>query len=103
NFGNETTNADYGIVTNGDRLAFNDERITVTQYAINTNAWIIHLPMSQEIRNGGGTPVSRTESFYDDETFSGGNVGLVTIGNLTLNRAYIDPVSGTFVNAARNK
>src|SRR5262249_18014197 len=36
NFGNQTTNADYGIVENGDRSAFNDERITTTEYAINT-------------------------------------------------------------------
>ena len=36
-----------------------------------------------------GAVIARSESFYDDETFSGNNFGVVTIGNLTLQRAWI--------------
>ena len=48
NYGNETTNADYGIVENGGRSAFHDERIITTEYAINTNAWLLRRPARQE-------------------------------------------------------
>jgi hypothetical protein len=87
NFGNRTLDADYGIVEEGNRAAFDDERITTTEYAINTNAWILRTPARQEIRDENGNVISRLDSFYDDETFSGINLGIVTIGNLTLKRA----------------
>src|SRR5439155_19829211 len=35
NYGNQRRQADYGIVVNGNRSAFNDERVTVTEYALN--------------------------------------------------------------------
>jgi RHS repeat-associated protein len=101
-YGNETTNADYGIVVDGDRSAFDDERITTTEYAINTNVWILRLPSRQEIQDEHGVVISRVESFYDDETFSGTNLGQVTIGNLTLKREWIDAADRTnFVASTR--
>jgi len=103
-FGNETTNANYGIVENGDRTAFDDERVIVTTYALNTNAWIVRLPARQEVQDENGVVTSRTENFYDDETFAGDNFGQVTLGNLTLMRAWIDPASPTnYIKASRSK
>jgi YD repeat-containing protein len=102
NYGNETTNADYGIVVDGNRGAFNDERITVTEYALNTNAWILHRPARQEIQNLNGAVISQMEYYYDDESFSGNNFGQVTIGNLTLTRAWTDPANAAaYVKASR--
>ena len=104
NYGNQTTNADYGIVENGDRTAFNDERITTIEYALNTNAWLLRHPARQEIKDLSGNVISRVESYYDDETFSGNNFGLLSIGNLTLTRAWINPSnSAAYVKAARTK
>lgn len=103
-YGNVTRQADYGIVVNGDRSAFDDERTTVTEYAINLERWILRAPKRQEIQDENGAVVSRTESYYDDETFSGANFGLVTVGNLTLTRAWTDssnPIA--FINTARMK
>lgn len=101
-YGNQTLAADYGIVENGDRSAFNDERIKVTDYALNTNAWLVREPARVEIRDLSGMPVSRTEYYYDDETFSGANFGQVTIGNLTLTRAWVTPSNSTaYVQASR--
>lgn len=94
-FGNQTRHADYGIVENGDRSAFDDERITVTQYAINTNAWILRTVAVQELRDEKDAVVSRSEHFYDDETFSGDNLGIVTVGNLTLKRDWVSPSNST--------
>ncbi len=104
NYGNETTNADYGIVVNGDRSAFNDERITVTEYALNTNAWILHRPARQEIQNLNGAVISQMEYYYDDESFSGANFGQIAVGNLTLTRAWINPAnSAAYTAASRTK
>jgi YD repeat-containing protein len=104
NYGNQTRMADYGIVVTGNRSAFNDERVTTTQYAINTNAWILRHPARQEIADYNGLVVSRVESYYDDESFSGNNFGLVTIGNLTLTRAWVNAAdSSAYIKATRTK
>ena len=103
-FGNQTRSADYGVVEDGDRSAFNDERITVTEYAINTDRWILRLPKRAEVQDENGAVISRSEIFYDDETFAGDNLGSVTIGNLTLKREWIDSaVPSAFVMSARTK
>ncbi|MCZ7639104.1 MAG: FG-GAP-like repeat-containing protein [Verrucomicrobia bacterium] len=103
-YGNQTRLADYGVVVDGDRSAFNDERITTTEYAINTNAWILRLPARQETKDEHGAVISRAEFFYDDETFSGSNWGILTIGNLTMKREWIDPATrARYVTAARTK
>ena len=104
NYGNQTRQADYGIVVNGDRNAFNDERVTVTEYALNLDRWIIRHPKRSEIQDENGAVISRVESYYDDESFSGTNFGRVTIGNLTLTRAWIDPSKpSAYVSSARAK
>jgi YD repeat-containing protein len=103
-YGNQTRQADYGIVVNGDRSAFDDERVAVTEYALNPGLWIVRRPARQEIQDENGAVISRTEYFYDDETFSGTNFGQVTIGNLTLTRSWIDPAKpAAYVTSARSK
>jgi RHS repeat-associated protein len=103
-YGNQTTNADYGIVENGDRSAFDDERVITTEFALNTNLWIVRLPARQEVKDENGAVISRIENYYDDETFSGNNPGSVATGNLTLRRAWIDPVNAAaFVKVSRAK
>ncbi len=103
-YGNETTNADYGIVENGDRSAFDDERITTTEYALNPNAWIVRHPSRQEIKDEKGAVISRIESYYDDETFSGNNLGSVSVGDLTLVRAWTNAVNPSgYIKSTRKK
>jgi YD repeat-containing protein len=104
NYGNQTTNADYGIVESGNRAVFDDERIVTTDYALNLDAWLVRHPRRQETSTLNGTVISRTEYYYDDETFSGANPGVVTTGNLTLRRDWITASNATsFIQAARNK
>ncbi|MBE0540506.1 MAG: VCBS repeat-containing protein [Verrucomicrobia bacterium] len=103
-YGNQTGMTNYGIVLDGDRTAFDDERVTVTEYALNLEKWILRLPKRQVVQDENGAVISRSELFYDDETFSGNNLGNVTIGNLTLRRDWIDPVNPTnFVASGRTK
>ena len=104
NYGNRTRLADYGIVDNGDRSAFDDERVTVTEYALNTNAWILRHPARQQIQDENGAVISRREYYYDDESFSGANFGQIVVGNLTLTRAWISSSSSTaYIQALRTK
>ncbi len=104
NYGNQTRAINYGIVEGTNRAAFNDERVTTTEYALNTNAWIIRASKRQTVQDENGAVIARSESFYDDETFSGNNFGVITIGNLTLKRDWIDPTDpAAFVQSARSK
>ena len=91
-FGNATVSRNFGIVENGNRSAFDDERFTRTDYAINTNAWILRAVARMMVSDETGTNViSRSESFYDDPTFSGANFGQVTRGDLTLKLDWSHP------------
>lgn len=103
-YGNQTLDADFGIVIDGDRSAFDDERIVTTEYAVNTNAWILRAPKRTEVKDEHGAVLSRTELFYDDPTFSGNNLGLVTIGNLTLKREWTNAAAPVgFIASARTQ
>ncbi|MBI2927403.1 MAG: VCBS repeat-containing protein [Verrucomicrobia bacterium] len=103
-YGNQTLTADFGIVEGNDRSAFNDERFTRTEFALNPAAWLIRSPKRQELQDEAGAVISRTEWFYDDETFAGDNFGVVTIGNQTLRRDWIDPGKpDAFVQTSRAK
>jgi len=101
-YGNQTLEANYGIVEPGNRSAFDDERITTNTFALNLSAWIVRRPSRTEQRDEHGTVISRTDYFYDDETFSGDNAGQVQRGDLTLRREWVDPAqAGAYVASAR--
>ncbi|HTL58005.1 MAG TPA: toxin TcdB middle/N-terminal domain-containing protein [Candidatus Limnocylindrales bacterium] len=103
-YGNQTRLADYGIVVNGDRTAFGDERIMTTEYAINTQAWLLRNPSRVEVADGNGTVLSRVENYYDDETFSGNNYGVISLGNLTLTRAWFNTLDPSgYIQSSRTK
>ncbi|MBN2505496.1 MAG: VCBS repeat-containing protein, partial [Verrucomicrobia bacterium] len=103
-YGNLTREADYGIVEGEDRSAFDDERVATYQFALNLDHWIVRSPCRKEIRDEHGAVLSRTEDYYDDETFSGANPGQVEVGNPTLRREWVaaaDP--GAWVASRRTR
>ncbi|MFO1499197.1 MAG: toxin TcdB middle/N-terminal domain-containing protein [Verrucomicrobiota bacterium] len=103
-YGNQTMAANFGMVEGGDRSASNDERITRTEFALNLDRWIVRLPKREEVMDETGKVISRSERFYDDPSFSGANLGAVTIGDLTMRRDWIDPSQATnFVESARTR
>lgn len=103
-YGNQTLEANYGIVENGDRSAFDDERITTNEFALNLAAWIVRHPSRTEIRDENGVVTSRVENFYDDETFAGNNLGTVTTGNQTMRREWHTPSDASgFVTSTRTR
>jgi RHS repeat-associated protein len=114
-YGNQTVSVNYGLVLGNDLSYQDDEQVTINEYAINTDKWILRALARQELMDevaysswlGNGTItagkiVARTETFYDDETFAGTNFGMVTIGNATMIRKWTDTDSpSAFVTASR--
>ncbi len=104
NFGNETERWEYGVVEGTNRAAFNDERVTVTQFAVNLASWMLRYPKRVELRTLAGNTFARKDSFYDDESFGGANFGDVTTGNLTMVREWPDPAKpAEFLTSSRTR
>ena len=102
-FGNVLEERNYGIVEGENVAVGADERLITYTYAINQAAWLLRFPYETVVRNVDGTPISRSRMFYDDPTHGGENGGLVTKGNLTLEKQWVDASSwnGDYIKAAR--
>lgn len=102
--GNVISTMEWGLVDNGERLAGNDERTTSTTYAYNTRDWLVRLPVQTTLSDATGTVISQVDHFYDDESFSGKNPGVVTFGDPTLTLEWYDVTSPTgYVRAQRTR
>jgi RHS repeat-associated protein len=104
-YGNQTRLADYGQIA-GANLAFGEDERVITRtftsaFASGQQLRILDLPVDETIADGSGTAKARTEYYYDDETFGGGNRGSVVRGNLTLVRKAVDVAAGTSIQAER--
>jgi RHS repeat-associated protein len=104
-YGNQTLMADYGRVKGTNRGAWGDERIVrrtfSASYPANVAKWMLDYPITEITEALDGSKAAETRYFYDDETFSGGNAGVLSRGNATLVRKLVDPTSGRFLNAER--
>lgn len=107
NHGNQTKLAEFGRVEGTNRSAWDDERVLTrtftSSFASGLQNWILSQPVTEELADEAGAIKARTEYYYDDETFSGGNPGVVTKGNLTLVRKAVDVAAGSYINAERLK
>jgi RHS repeat-associated protein len=104
-YGNPTLLADYGRVEGGNRAAWNDERIIRRTFSAahpsGLTKWMLDYPVTETTEALDGSLAAETRYFYDDPSFSGGNVGILVRGNATLVRKLVDPTSGRFLNAER--
>jgi RHS repeat-associated protein len=101
-YGNLTANREYGIVEGSNPSAGDDERITLTEFAYNLTDWLVRYPVREELRDLGDNVISRRETYYDDPAFGAGNFGVVTKGNVTLVRDWVDPAMPTdFIDTQR--
>ncbi len=107
NYGNTIRLADFGRVEGANLSAWDDERVTTNLFTAafpdGLTKWILGLPVSETILDEHGQVITRTESFYDDDTFSGNNPGAVTRGNLTLQRRLVNPATNQKINVSRNR
>lgn len=107
NYGNQTFAADYGRVENGNRAAWNDERLFVrhysAEYPTGTNLWLLDRLVEQDTEDVNSNIVARQQIFYDDPSFSGNNLGTVSIGNPTLVRDWVNISSNTYRATTRRE
>jgi len=109
NYGNLTESREYGVVEGANRAAGNDERLTTTTYAHSitpalVTSWKLRYPVQSELRDLAGTLISRSQTYYDDETFATANYGAVTLGRPTLVRSLRNATdANSWVITARSK
>ncbi len=103
-YGNLVASREYGVVEDGNRGAFHDEKITEITYAYNIDDWMVRFPIRSELKSLGGEVIARTEFYYDDETHGADNFGVVVNGRKTLVRKWTNPGDpGAFVDEGRVK
>ncbi len=107
NLGNQIFQANYGRVENGNRAAWNDERLYYRHFSAEfpsgTNLWILDRLVEQVTTDINSNVFSRTQIFYDDQSFSGNNFGLVTIGNPTLTRDWVSIANNAYRPSTRKE
>ena len=107
NYGNQVFAADYGRVENGNRTAWNDERLLVrhfsAEYPSGTNLWLLDRLVEQDTEDINSNVVAREQIFYDNPTFSGHNLGVVSIGNPTMVRDWISISNNTYRDTTRKE
>ncbi len=107
NFGNQIFSADYGQVVNGNRAAGNDERLYTRQFSAEfpsgTNLWLLNRLVEQDTTDINSNVVARTQIFYDDQSYSGNNLGVVSLGNPTLSRDWISIANNTYRSTVRKE
>ncbi len=90
-FGNTTAEKKWGVVDGDDKLAGNDEAITVSTFANNTTDWILGRPATTELRDGAGRRLRFAEKHYDGEAFVGLPLGKVARGLITREMSWVGP------------
>lgn len=106
-YGNQSRDADYGVVeVGGERSVEGDEVIVSTVFNVNPDSWLLRLPARREVSDGRGRLTSRTDYHYDDDAFTGNpDRGVVGPGNLTLVRRWLNPGNAkeTWIDSWRGK
>jgi len=107
NFGNQIFFGDYGQVANGHPGTGNDERLYLRQFSAEfpsgLNLWLLDRLVEQKTEDINSNVVAQTEIFYDDQSFSGNNLGVVSLGNPTLTRDWISITSTNYRSTVRKE
>jgi RHS repeat-associated protein len=92
-YGNTTRIEESGR-TDGD---WNDERITFLRFSAESTSgrdhWVLNLPIERKVTSLLGSVVAKEQWFYDDESFTGDNLGELSKGNLTLRKTWYEPAT----------
>jgi RHS repeat-associated protein len=104
NFGNEIKHIEYNDITDG--IIASQERVTLTEYAVNMDAYIVDRPSRKNVTDGDGQFVSETLLYYDGPDYIGLPRGQITRGNLTRKSQRLGPSSTSgdrFINVERKR
>ena len=95
-YGNVTNESRWGEVVAGDKLAGNDEAITLRTYATDAADWLVGDLATEELQDGHGTRVAMKRFYYDGADFVGLSLGQVARGDVTRQEAWVGPDPNTF-------
>ncbi len=96
NLGNVISEKTWGEVVGDDKLAGNDEAITIRTFANNTTDWIFGRIAGEELQDAKGARLRLTRHYYDGDAFVGLPLGQVGRGNLTRSEAWVGPEGEKF-------
>ena len=92
--------SEWGVVDGTDFLAGGDERITTTDYAHDTNRWLLGRPTHVLVTDADGARVAESRTFYDGDPFVGLPLGTLGARGLpTRTESWVD--GDRFVNTTR--
>lgn len=96
-YGNVTEQFNYGQVCEGDVTCGDDERLQYTEYAINTDKWLLRQPRRVWQTDESGDFVSEQHFYYDGESYVGLPLGQITHGNLSRQTGNLGPLENNRV------
>jgi RHS repeat-associated protein len=100
-YGNPIAKSEWGEVVAGDPTAGDDERITVTEYAVNEEDWILDKMTTRQLRSASGDVLRWQRFYYDGADHEGLPLGEVTRGQLKRQEAYLGVAEDRWVQEKR--
>lgn len=95
-FGNVTAERKWGEVSAGDKLAGNDEAITLRTFANNTQDWLLGRIATEELQDARGARVRMSRTYYDGAPFVGLPLGQIARGDTTRQEEWVGPAPDAF-------
>jgi RHS repeat-associated protein len=95
-FGNPIREANWGEVVAGDKLAGNDESVTIRTFANNVDDWILGRLATEEVQDASSTRLRLRRLYYDGAPFTGLSLGQVSRGAVTRQEHWVGPTPDTF-------
>jgi len=95
-YGNVTSEHNWGEVVAGNKLAGNDEAITLRTFANDEGDWILGRLATEELQDASGHRVRMKRNYYDGAAFQGLPLGQVARGDLTRQEEWVGPDLGAF-------
>ncbi|HEX8795236.1 MAG TPA: toxin TcdB middle/N-terminal domain-containing protein, partial [Polyangiaceae bacterium] len=100
-YGNTIAEHNWGEVVAGNKLAGNDEAITLRTFSNDTDDWILGHLATEELQDAAGHRVRMKQLYYDGQPFQGLPLGQVARGDVTREMDWVGPDPSAFELAAR--
>ncbi|MDY0002110.1 MAG: toxin TcdB middle/N-terminal domain-containing protein [Polyangia bacterium] len=99
--GNEIAKREWGEVVAGDPALGGDERITVSEYAVNSEDWILDRIAARQLQDASGIVLRWQRHYYDGQDYEGLPLGQVARGLLKREEIWLGPDEDRWVPKRR--
>jgi YD repeat-containing protein len=89
-YGDVVKESNWGEVAGAEKLAGNDEVVTIRTFANNTEDWILGRLASEEVQDAAGSRVASRRIYYDGAAFQGLTLGEVARGDVRRVESWIE-------------